>query len=131
MPHTRGKAFDPTYLGSWIAEAIDEAGLPDDCDLHGLRKTASQWLADASCSDREIMAFTGHRTARMATEYTKTAEIKKRASAAILKLENAKESGGAKRQHRRLPNIRRRINIPIRFYGGPYGSRTRLFRLKI
>jgi hypothetical protein len=37
---TQGKPFDATYYGAWFAEAIDDAGLPDDCVLHGLRKPA-------------------------------------------------------------------------------------------
>ena len=27
---SRGKAFDPVYYGAWFADAIDDAGLPDD-----------------------------------------------------------------------------------------------------
>ena len=86
---SRGKAFDPIYFGAWFAEAIDDAGLPDDCVLHGLRKTAARKLADAGCSEEEIKSITGHTTSAMVSKYTKTVEKKKRASAAILKLENA------------------------------------------
>jgi enterobacteria phage integrase len=39
-----GKAFDPVYFGAWFAEAIDAAGLPQACVLHGLRKTAAASL---------------------------------------------------------------------------------------
>lgn len=87
---TRGKAFDEVYFGAWFAEAIDEAGLPDDCVLHGLRKTAARRLADAGCSEEEIKAITGHQTSRMVSHYTKTVEKKKRAQAAIRKLENSR-----------------------------------------
>ena len=86
---SKGKAFNPVYFGAWFAEAIDEAGLPESCVLHGLRKTSAQRLADAGCTDREIMSITGHKTSRMVSLYTEKAETKKRASAAILKLENA------------------------------------------
>ena len=37
-----GRAFDPVYFGAWFAEAIDAAGLPKACVLHGLRKTAEK-----------------------------------------------------------------------------------------
>src|SRR5262249_3740305 len=47
---TRGKAFDPVYFGAWFADAIEAAGLADDCVLHGLRKTAARKLADADCT---------------------------------------------------------------------------------
>ena len=87
---SQGKAFDPVYFGAWFAEAIEAAGLPEDCVLHGLRKTAARRLADAGCSEEEIKAVTGHTTSRMVAHYTKAADKRKRASAAILKLENSK-----------------------------------------
>lgn len=87
---SEGKAFDPVYFGAWFADAIDDAGLPDDCVLHGLRKAAARKLADAGCSEEEIKAITGHVSSRMVSHYTKTAEKKKRAKAAILKLERAR-----------------------------------------
>ncbi|MYJ71520.1 MAG: tyrosine-type recombinase/integrase, partial [Rhodospirillaceae bacterium] len=55
--------------------------------FHGLRHTAGQRLAEAGCSDREIMAILGHRTAAMVTRYTRGAEQKRLAKAAIVKLE--------------------------------------------
>jgi hypothetical protein len=44
-------------------------------------------LAEAGCSELEIMAITGHATSRMVTKYTGEADQHTRASAAILKLE--------------------------------------------
>jgi integrase len=64
-------AFDSIYFRAWFAEAIEEAGLPDDCVLHGLRKCAACKLAEAGCSESEIRAVTGHKTTRMAEEYTR------------------------------------------------------------
>lgn len=87
---SQGKGFDVVYFGAWFAESIEDAGLPDDCVLHGLRKTAARKLADAGCSEDEIKAITGHTTSQMVGHYTKAADKKKRATAAILKLENAK-----------------------------------------
>jgi integrase len=84
---SQGKAFDPVYFGAWFADAIEDAGLPVDCVLHGLRKTAARMLSEAGCSDEEIKAITGHTTSRMVSHYTKAANQKTRASAAILKLE--------------------------------------------
>jgi hypothetical protein len=40
-----GSAFDSTSLGVWFAEAIEEAGLPKACVMHGLRNTAARRLA--------------------------------------------------------------------------------------
>jgi integrase len=85
---TEGKAFDPVYMGGWFKDAITAAGLPDDCQLHGLRKTAAKMLAEAGCTELEIMAITGHTTSRMIAKYTKDADQHIRAEAAIRKLEN-------------------------------------------
>jgi len=55
--------------------------------FHGLRKSAAAFLAEAGCSTLEIMSITGHRTLSMVEHYTKQADQRSRASAAILKLE--------------------------------------------
>jgi hypothetical protein len=47
-------------------------------------------MADAGCTELKIMSITGHTTSRMVSHYAKTADKRKRASGAILKLENAK-----------------------------------------
>ena len=85
---TQGKAFHPVYFGAWFADAIDKAGLPDDCVLHGLRKVAARKLREAGCTEQEIMDVTGHATSRMVAKYTKGADRKRGAKAAISKLEN-------------------------------------------
>ncbi len=56
--------------------------------FHGLRHTAAARLAEAGCTDREIMAILGHRTASMVSRYTRGAEQKRLAKAAIVKLES-------------------------------------------
>lgn len=85
---SQGKGFDAVYFRAWFADAIDDAGLPDDCVLHGLRKTAASRLAEAGCTEAEIKSITGHVSSQMVALYTKRANQKKRAKAAILKLEN-------------------------------------------
>ncbi|WP_188260819.1 tyrosine-type recombinase/integrase [Azospirillum tabaci] len=62
--------------------------------FHGLRHTAATMLADAGCDTRDIQAVLGHRTAAMSEHYAKEADRKRRASAAITKLERARNSGG-------------------------------------
>ena len=54
--------------------------------FHGLRHTAASLLAEAGCSEREIMAITGHRTASMVSHYTRGADQERLAKAAIVKL---------------------------------------------
>lgn len=56
--------------------------------FHGLRKVAAARLAEAGCSVHEIAAITGHATLAMVEHYTKAADQRRRASAAISKLEN-------------------------------------------
>ena len=83
---TLGRAFEPIYYGAWFADAIDDAKLPDDCVLHGIRKCAARHLAESGCSESEIMSITGHRTSRMVAHYTKDASKKRQSTAAIIKL---------------------------------------------
>jgi integrase len=79
------QAFTSEALGQFLADAIDEAKLPDDCVVHGLRKTAARKLAEAGCSEDEIMAVTGHRSAQMVRLYVKGASRVKMADSAVLK----------------------------------------------
>jgi integrase len=93
---SNGAAFSADALGHWFADAIDQAGLPEDCVLHGLRKTAARMLTEAGCSVHEIMSVTGHKSITEVERYTREASQKKLATAAILKLEqnaNRTESG--------------------------------------
>lgn len=94
---TEGNPFDPVYFGAWFADAIDAADLPDDCVLHGLRKAAARTLADAGCTEREIMSITGHVTTQMVTMYVKAADQRKRAKRAMNKMENARRTSPRKR----------------------------------
>jgi integrase len=87
---TQGKPFDETYYGSWFADAIEEAGLPDDCVLHGLRKCAARTLAELGLSEEDIKSITGHATSRMIAKYVKAANQKTRAKRAMKAWENAR-----------------------------------------
>jgi len=82
-----GQAFDADSLGRWFADAIDEAGLPDDCVMHGLRKTAARILAEAGNDVLRIMAITGHKSLPVLLQYTKDAQQRTLGKAAILQLE--------------------------------------------
>ncbi len=74
-------------FSQWMREAISEAGLPIECQPHGLRKAAGRRLAEAGCSAHEIMAVLGHKTSAEAERYTREADQAKLAQAAILKLQ--------------------------------------------
>jgi hypothetical protein len=63
--------------------AIREAGLPQCCKPHGLRKAAARRLAEAGCSAIEIMAIAGHKTLAEVERHTRPAEQEKLARQAI------------------------------------------------
>jgi integrase len=83
---TTGKAIGAVYFGHLMASAIEAAGLPDECILHGLRKTAGRLLAEAGA---KVAPITGHRTERMTAEYSRDADQEKLARASVLKWSRA------------------------------------------
>jgi integrase len=85
-----GRPFTVAGFGQWLREAITAAGLPVDCQPHGLRKAAGRRLAEAGCSANEIMSLLGHKTMAEAERYTREADQAKLAAAAVLKLEGRK-----------------------------------------
>jgi len=74
------------YLSHAIRAHLDTLGFTH-LHLHGLRHTAGVALAEAGCSSREIAAVLGHRTLQMVERYTKQAQQKRLAAAAIIKLQ--------------------------------------------
>jgi integrase len=94
LAHRRNKAYTAHSLGQYMAKNIEAAGLPQRCVAHGLRKAAARRLAEAGCSANEIKAITGHATLKEVERYTKAAEQKKLATAAINRL---KKQGGNKK----------------------------------
>ena len=81
-----GKSFTSNGFGNFMADKIAAAALPDRCVTHGLRKAASRRLAEAGCSANEIAAITGHTTLAEVSRYTKAAEQRHLARAAIERL---------------------------------------------
>jgi integrase len=82
-----GKPFTVDGFSQWIRNAITAAGLPLDCQPHGLRKAAGRRLADAGCTAHEIMAVLGHKTLAEAERYTREADQVWLATEAMTKLE--------------------------------------------
>ncbi len=76
-------AFTEKGLTNFMADTIDPTGLPDRCVTHGLRKAAARLLAEAGCTPHQIMAITGHKTLAEVERYTKAAERKRLAMAAM------------------------------------------------
>jgi integrase len=84
-----GKPFSADGFGNRFRKWCDEAVLPH-CSSHGLRKAGSARLAELGASDREIMAITGHQTAKEVDRYTRGARQKELAGRAMAKWEQGR-----------------------------------------
>ena len=82
----RYSAMSPVYFGHRMAAAIKAAGLPDDCVLHGLRKTTARILRELGV---EASSMTGHLSAQMEREYARDADQAKIAREAMAKWSSA------------------------------------------
>lgn len=82
-----GRGTSAPAFGNFMADAIEAAGLPERCVLHGLRKAASRCLAEAGCSAHEIMSITGHKSLAEVQRYTIAVEQEGLAQRAIVKME--------------------------------------------
>lgn len=80
-----GKPFTAAGFGNWFREQCDMANLRH-CSAHGLRKAAARRLAEAGCTEHEIASITGHASLREITRYTKAADQKRLAVAAMGKV---------------------------------------------
>lgn len=81
-----GVGYTAKGFGNWFSEACRDAGLAQ-CSAHGLRKTGATRLADAGCSEAEIMAWTGHQTPKEVQRYTKARNQKGLADRAAARTE--------------------------------------------
>ena len=75
------KGFN-TQFRAWC----DEAGLPERCVPHGLRKGGSKLMGDSGCTVHEIAAVTGHRTLKEVQRYTEAYDRKQAAKRAQAKV---------------------------------------------
>ena len=81
-----GQAFTKAGFGAWFAERCDAAGVHKRA--HGLRKAISRRLAEAGCTAYEIIAITGHSSAKEAEPYTRAVDQQRLADAAMQKVRN-------------------------------------------
>jgi site-specific recombinase XerD len=87
-----GEWFSVKGFGQMISAATREAGLPERCKAHGLRKAAARRLAEAGCSASEIASITGHKTLAEVERYTRAADQERLARQAIQR-QSANQSG--------------------------------------
>lgn len=85
-----GVGFTAAGFGNWFRDACRAAKL-SNCPAHGLRKSAATRLADAGCSEAQIMAVTGHATAKEVQRYTAKRDQRLLASDALAKIRPKRE----------------------------------------
>ena len=87
-----GRPFGKKSFGTWFRKRCDEAGLPQSCVPHGLRKAGCRVMAGSACTPHEIMAVTGHSTLKEVTRYTAAFDRKQAAARAQAKVAAAKDN---------------------------------------
>lgn len=65
-----GKPFSPAGFTNWFSGKCADAGLPDGCAPHGLRKASARRLIEAGCTPHQAMAITGHKNVAELEVYT-------------------------------------------------------------
>ena len=88
-----GEPFTPTGFYNWFVDCADKAGLGEGLSPHGLRKAAARRLAEAGCTSHQIAAITGHRTLAEVERYTKEANQRHLAKAAVTRLGRPSKRG--------------------------------------
>lgn len=82
-----GGSIEKAAMSDFFRVAKRAAGLPEDCVLHGLRKSTARILAEHGVKSAPV---TGHVTRAMQDEYERDANQAKMASAAIVKWDSKK-----------------------------------------
>jgi integrase len=81
--------LDQRELNKAFRRACNEAGLPDTCVPHGLRKAFCRRLADLGVPPHQIAALSGHLTLKEVMRYTAAYDRRQAAKQAMAKLEAA------------------------------------------
>jgi integrase len=69
-----GGPYSPNGFAEQFRRWCDEAGLPKDCKVHGLRGTCATRLAYNGATPHEIQAWTGHKSLSQVQHYTRAAD---------------------------------------------------------
>lgn len=86
----RGRPFQaPESFGAWFRKRCDEAGLPDECTAHGVRKAGATIAANNGASAHELMAMYAWSRISMAERYTKAADHTRLARSAAERIANS------------------------------------------
>jgi integrase len=82
-----GRPFTVDGFSGFLRDAIKAAGLPLDCQPHGLRKSMGRRLAEAGATTKQSMAVLGHKSIAEAERYSRDASQVLLATDAIARLE--------------------------------------------
>jgi len=100
-----GRAYRANKLSDQFRSWCDAAGLPRHCVFHGLRKAACTRLADVGCTAHEIASISGHRTLKEIERYTKGADQRRLARAAMERIANKSVKPDPAEVSRRLTSL--------------------------
>ncbi|MFD2207178.1 tyrosine-type recombinase/integrase [Kiloniella antarctica] len=86
VDRTKDKPYSRSHFTNLFIAHRSKIGLPKDLHFHGLRKSSAVALADAGCTERQIMSITGHSSVEMVSHYVKKLDQKRQAKQAMNKL---------------------------------------------
>lgn len=87
LSNSYGKPWPVTSFATMFCRVMADHPRLKGLVFHGLRKAAAARLAEVGCSAHEIASITGHESLQMIELYTKSADQRRRAKAAIGRLE--------------------------------------------
>lgn len=82
-----GRPFTAPGFTNWFRDRCNEAEIPNGLSAHGLRKAACRRLAEAGCTEQQIMSISGHRNSREVQIYVEAANKKRMAKDAMEKIQ--------------------------------------------
>jgi integrase len=86
-----GRSYRDNNFSDQFRAWCNDAGPPQRCVFHGLRKAAARRLAEAGCTAHEIAAMTGYKSLREVEHYTRAADQVRLAKAAMAKAAENKD----------------------------------------
>jgi len=86
-----GKPFTDAGFGNWFADRCKEASVPGRA--HGLRKCGASVAANNGATAHQLMAIFGWDTLKMAEQYTRSADQRRLAEAAMHMLGTQEQTG--------------------------------------
>jgi site-specific recombinase XerD len=86
LVRANGRPWSKSALGRDFAQWAREAGLPDRCRLHGLKKAQLRRRAEKGNTVHELRGLSGHKSLAMLQHYTAAADLKRLADSGDAKM---------------------------------------------